>query len=174
MAANLKLLRPTVDEHLLTKKREAHSAQKSSRTKWGFRIGGALLVIGFVASGAIKRIKRTPPQRADFPPALLSRLEMLRSILTEVYPLTRGQWMDCLRRGFDPEKELIWWERVAGCYTAFSATRTLSQRQKQAAFKIIFGLSSGMSERDLAGEFAKLPQSDVIQLAGTVRSLPSR
>jgi len=171
-AAQLALARLAEEQQKFTKPGDARADEKFNRTKWGFGIGGALLLAGIVASSTVKKLKRRPLRRAELPPRLASRVENLRSVLADVYPMTREQWLDSLRRDLNPEKEVLWWERVAGCFKAFVAKRSFSADQKQAVFKIIFGLSSGMREQDLASDLAKLPESEMTDLARTVRSLP--
>ena len=166
-AAELALLRLTEEKQKLVKRREAQLDEKFRRTKWGFGIGGALLLIGLVASKTVKNLKPNPTRRTDLPPGLVSRVETLRSVLAEVCPMTSQQWLESLRLDLNPEKEVLWWERVARCFTAFVTKRTLSSDQRQAVFKIIFGLCSGMREQDLAADLAKLSESDLIELATT-------
>jgi predicted RNA-binding Zn-ribbon protein involved in translation (DUF1610 family) len=153
------------------KPREARPDDKFRRAKWGFGIGGGLLLIGFVVSKTVKKLKPAPVRDVALPPALVSRVETLRSVLAEVSPMTREQWLNRLRRDLNPEKEVLWWERVAECFMTFTAKRTLSPNQKQSAFKVIFGLCSGLTEQDLLGDVAKLPKSDLTELATTVRLL---
>ena len=170
-AEELALARLTEERQKLLKRRETLLGEKLSRTKWGFGIGGALLLIGIVASKTVKNLKPNPTRSTELPPGLVLRVKTLRSVLTEVCPMTCEQWLDSLRRDLNPEKEVLWWERVAGCFTTFVATRDFSPGQRQAVFKIIFGLCSGMREQELAADLAKLPESDLIELATTICSL---
>ena len=170
-AADLALARLTEEKQKLVKRREALLGEKLRRTKWGFGIGGALLLIGIVASKTVKTLKPSPIRTTELPPGLVLRVKTLRSVLAEVCPMTSEQWLDSLRRDLNPEKEVLWWERVAGCFTAFIAKRDFSPDQRQAVFKIIFGLCSGMREQDLAADLAKLPESDLIELATNICSL---
>jgi hypothetical protein len=170
-AADLAVARLTKERQKLVKRSEALPNEKSRRTKWGFGIGGALLLIGIVASKTVKNLKPNPIRRTELPPGLALRVETLRSVLAEVCPMTREQWLDNLRRDLNPEKEVLWWERVAGCFTAFVTKRAFSLSQRQAVFKIVSGLCSGLSEQDLAADLAKLSESDLIELAMSVRSV---
>jgi len=170
-AGELAVARLTEEKQKLVKRRALLLGEKLRRTRWGFGIGGALLLIGIVASKTVKNLKPSPIRSAELPPGLVLRVKTLRSVLTEVCPMTSEQWLDSLRRDLNPEKEVLWWERVAGCFTAFVAKRDFSPAQRQAVFKIIFGLCSGMREQDLAADLAKLPEPDLIELATTICSL---
>lgn len=170
-AGKLAGVRRMDEKNKLAKLRSRLSEGRISRTKWGFGIGGALLLAGIVASKTVKNLKARPVRRAELPPGLPQRVETLRSVLAEVCPMTRAQWLDRLKRDFNPEKEVLWWERVAACFSAFTTDRRFSSGQRQAVFKIICGLCSGLREQDLATDLAKLPASDCSQLAMAVRSL---
>ncbi len=170
-AAELALARLAEEKQKLMKQREEQRKEKLQRTRWGFGIGGALLLAGIVTARTVKNLKRGPVRRNELPPALASRVETLRSVLAEVCPMTREQWLDSLQRDMNPEKEVLWWERVAGSFTTFVSKRDFSPNQRQAVFKILFGLSSGMREQDLAADLAKLSESDLIELAVTAHSL---
>jgi DNA-directed RNA polymerase subunit RPC12/RpoP len=170
-AAELAVARLTEERQKLMKQSEALPDERFRRAKWGFGIGGALLLIGIIASKTVKNLKPSPIRRTELPPGLALRVETLRSVLAEVCPMTREQWLDNLRRDLNPDKEVLWWERVAGCFTAFVSKRTFSSNQRQAVFKIICGLSSGLCEQDLAADLAKLSESDLIELAMSVRSV---
>lgn len=171
-AAELASARLTEEKQKLGKQNKALADERFRRTKWGFGIGGVLLVIGIVASRTVKNLKTGPVRRAELSLGLASRVETLRSVLAEVCPMTKEQWMDRLRRDLNPEKEVLWWERVAGCFSTFVAKRAFSLDQRQAVFKIICGLCSEMREQDMAADLKKLSESDLIELATTVRLLP--
>lgn len=166
------LSRPTEAKQDPAKQRKARVEAILRGTKWGFGIGGGLLLLGFVASKAVKHLKTRSVRSGDLPAALSSRIEALRSVLGEVCPMTKEQWLDRLKRDLNPEKELLWWERVSECFKAFVTARTLSSAQKQAAFKVIFGLCSGLREQDLASDLVKLPRSALFDLTTLVGSLP--
>ena len=119
----------------------------------------------------LEDLKPGPFRRTTLPPELLLRVETLRSVLADVCPISGEQWLDNLQRDVNPEQEVIWWERLAGCFTGFVAKRDFSPDQRQAAFKVIFGLFLGVGEQDLAADLEKLSESDVSELAATVKSL---
>jgi ribosomal protein S27AE len=170
-AEELALARLTEEKQKLAKRREDLRREKFRRAGWGFGIGGVLLVAGIVAAKTVKNLKPSPIRRTELPPGLAVRVETLRSVLAEVCPMSREQWLDSLRRDMNPEKEVLWWERVAGCFTKFIAQRDFLPDQRQAVFKILFGLCSGMREQDLAADLAKLSESDLIELTVTAHSL---
>jgi hypothetical protein len=92
-------------------------------------------------------------------PQLAARIEAVRTTLDEVCPISAEQWLDGFQRDWDPEREVVWWERVARCYTDFTALGTLPSEQKQAAFKVIFGLFSGLEATDVVADAAALSDS---------------
>ena len=55
-AADLAIARLTEEKRKLVKRREGLLGDKLRRTKWGFGIGGALLLIGIVASKTVKNL----------------------------------------------------------------------------------------------------------------------
>jgi hypothetical protein len=112
-----------------------------------------------------------PKRRSTLPPELLPRVETLRTVLADVCPISGEQWLDNLQRDLNPEQEVLWWERLAGCFTGFVAKRDFSSDQRQAAFKVIFGLLLGFGEQDLATDLEKLSESDVNELATTISSI---
>ena len=119
----------------------------------------------------IKDLKPGPIRRTTLPPELLSRVETLRTVLADVCPISGEQWLDNLQRDLDPEQEVLWWERLAGCFTGFVAQRDFSSDQRQAAFKVIFGLFLGVGEQDLTADLEKLSESDMNELATTINLL---
>lgn len=153
------------------RQRKVRIKETLRRTKWGFGIGGAVLLMGLVASKTVRSFKTRSVRRMELSPALTARIDTVRVVLAEVYPMSKQQWLDSLRRGINPEKEVLWWERVGGCFTAFAAKRTLSPNQRQAVFKVIFGLCSGLREQDFDEDLAKLPPSARAELASAARSL---
>ena len=91
--------------------------------------------------------------------------------MAEVCPLTEAEWRDAFQRDVNPEHELLWWERVAGCYVPLVAGRTFSPDQRQAAFNVIFGLFSGLEPAQLESDLAKLPEATMDDLAAIVHRL---
>jgi ribosomal protein S27E len=170
-AAEHALARLAEEQQKLAKQKSKLKDENFRRATWGFGIGGVVLLAGLVAAKTVKNLNRAPKLRAELPPGLALRVETLRSLLAEVCPMTKEQWLDSLRRDMNPEKEVLWWERVAGCFTTFVAQRDYLPEQRQAVFKILFGLCSGMREQDLASDLAKLSESDLVELAVTAHSI---
>jgi len=110
-----------------------------------------------------------PILHTQLPLALRLRAETVRSVLLEVLPMNADEWINTLKRELNPELEVLWWERVAGCYVKFTASREMPTDQKQSAFKIIFGLLSGLRPKDLAADSAKFPLSERIELRAILR-----
>jgi hypothetical protein len=115
-----------------------------------------------------------PIRHAQLAPSLVHRVETICSALGDVFPMSADQWIDSLRRDLSPENEVLWWERVAGCYVELSAKTELLLSEKQSAFKIIFSLFSGIRPKDLTSEAAKLPDSARKELAAILRKFAKK
>ena len=116
-----------------------------------------------------KDIRPGPIRRTQLSPELTQRINTVRAALAEVCALTDTEWRDAFQRDANPEHELAWWERVSGCYDALIAGRTFSPDQRQAAFKVIFGLFSGLDAAQLEADLEKLPESVMDDLEVVVR-----
>jgi hypothetical protein len=119
----------------------------------------------------LKDLRPGPIRRAQLSPELVLRIDTVRAALAEVCALTEAEWRDAFQRDVNPEHELLWWERVAGCYLPLVAERAFSPDQRQAAFNVIFGLFSGLEAAQLQADLAKLPDSVMDDLAAIVRQL---
>jgi hypothetical protein len=115
----------------------------------------------------LEDLKPGPIRHETLPPDLLARVETLRLVLCDVYPMSSEEWRENLQRDLNPEREVSWWEGVAGCFTAVVARREFSSDQKHATFKIIFGLFAGSGAEDLTADIEKLSESDMNEL-GTI------
>jgi hypothetical protein len=118
-----------------------------------------------------RNIRPGPIRRAQLSTELVLRIDKVRAALAEVCALTEAEWQDAFQRDANPEHELLWWERVSGCYVPLVAGRTFSPDQRQAAFNVIFGLFSGLEAPQLEGDLAKLPESVMDDLAVIVQQL---
>lgn len=118
-----------------------------------------------------KDIKAGPIRREQLPPELVQRIDAVRASLAEVFALTEAEWLDGFKRDANPEHEVLWWERVAACYTALNAKATFSPPERQAAFNVIFGLFSGIEPTQLRADLDKLPESVMDDLAAIVKQL---
>jgi hypothetical protein len=119
----------------------------------------------------LKNLKPGPIRRAQLSPELVLRIDTVRAALAEVCALTEAEWRDAFKRDANPEHEMVWWERVAGCYVPLVTGRTFSPDQRQAAFNVIFGLFSGLESKQLQPDLDKLPESTMDELAAIVKSL---
>lgn len=118
-----------------------------------------------------KDLKPGPIRRAQLSPELVLRINTVRASLAKVCALTEAEWRDAFQRDANPHHELLWWERVAGCYGLLVARQDLSADQRQAAFNVIFGLFSGVDAAQMENDLAKLPESVMDDLAAVVRQL---
>jgi len=118
-----------------------------------------------------KDLRPGPIRRTQLSPELVLRIDTVRAALAEVCALTEAEWRDAFQRDANPEHELLWWERVAGCYLPLVAGQAFSPDQRQAAFNVIFGLFSGLDAAQLEADLAKLPDSVMDDLSAIVRQL---
>ena len=88
----------------------------------------------------LKDIRPGPIRRLALSPELMLRIDTVRAALAEVCGLTEEDWKDAFQRDVNPEQEMLWWERIAGCYMALVATQAFLPDQRQAAFKRHFRL----------------------------------
>jgi hypothetical protein len=87
-----------------------------------------------------KNVTAGPIRQPHLAPELAIRIDAIRAAVAEVCPISAEEWLDGFQRDQHPEREVVWWERLARCYSDFTAKKTLPSQQKQAAFKVIFGL----------------------------------
>jgi hypothetical protein len=106
----------------------------------------------------ISQLKRGPIRHEQLSLSLTSRINYLHQTLEEVYPQPIETWFDGFQRDANPESEVVWWERLTRCYLAYTETKDLSFKQKQAAFKILFTLGMGNDLQDVSAELAALPE----------------
>jgi hypothetical protein len=62
---------------------------------------------------------------------------MFTLALHDDYPSSQADWLGDLQRDLHPEREVAWWERLAGPYVAYTRNRELSARQRTAAFNVL-------------------------------------
>ena len=108
-----------------------------------------------------KNLKPGPIRQPHLSPELATRIEAIRAAVAEVCPISAEEWLDGFQRDQHPEREVVWWERVARCFTA---KKTLPSGQKQAAFKVIFGLFGGLEAEDVVADVAALSESLIDEL----------
>jgi hypothetical protein len=111
-----------------------------------------------------KNLTPGPIRQPHLSPELVLRTEAIRAAVAEVCPISAEEWLDGFQRDHNPEREVIWWECVARCYTDFTAKETLPLEQKQAAFKVIFGLFGGLEAKDVVADAAALSESLIDEL----------
>ena len=112
----------------------------------------------------LKKLTPGPIRQPRLSPGLALRIEAIRTTVAEVCPISAEEWLDGFQRDQHPEREVVWWERVARCYTDFTAKKTLPSEQKQAAFKVIFGLFGGLEAKDVVADAAALSESLIDEL----------
>jgi hypothetical protein len=117
----------------------------------------------------ISQLKRGPIRHEQLSLSLTARINYLQEALDEVYPQTIEQWLDEFQRDANPESEVVWWERLTRCYLASTEPKTLSLRQNQSAFKVLFTLGMGNDLHGMGAEIANLPegsQEEILELMG--------
>ena len=118
-----------------------------------------------------KDIRPGPNRHAQLSPELVLRIQTVQAAVADVCPLTEAEWLAAFQQDAHPEDEMLWWERVAECYIALIAARAFSSVQREAAFKVIFGLFSGFGSEELQADLAKLPEFAMDELAAIVKAL---
>lgn len=112
-------------------------------------------------------LKLGPIRHQELPPALVTRIEAIRSALDEVYPQSMATWLDEFQRDLNPEPEILWWERLARCYTEYTRSQDINAEQKQALFNVIFKLLLGSPAKEIEPDPAHLPHSapdDILEI----------
>ena|SRR5580658_5426706 len=105
-----------------------------------------------------------PIREPHLSPELAARIEAIRAAVAEVCPISAEEWLKGFQRDQHPEREVVWWERVARCYADFTAEKTFPSEQKQAAFKVIFGLFGGLEAKAVVADAAPLSESLIDEL----------
>lgn len=118
----------------------------------------------------LDQLKRGPIRHPELSLLLLARIRSLRSKLEEVHPLSMEEWLDGFQRDAHPDTEVAWWERVARCYEEYSGQQELNPQQRQAAFKLIFGLAMGSTAEDVEADLDQLPANALDEIASIMRS----
>ena len=106
----------------------------------------------------LDELEQGPVRHAEFPPALVARIKNVHLALEEVYPSSLADWLDDFRRDLHPEREVVWWERLAECYLTYRNRRDLSAKQRQTAFKILLSITMGAPPDALSADIAALPE----------------
>jgi hypothetical protein len=117
----------------------------------------------------ISQIARGPIRHEQLSLSLTARINYFRQALDEVYPQPIEKWLDEFQRDENPESEVVWWERLTRCYLAYTESKDLSFKQKQAAFKILVTLGMGDDLQAVSAELACLPhgaREEVLGLMG--------
>lgn len=63
----------------------------------------------------------------------------------------------------------MWWEQLAGYYTAYIGQKELNPSQRKSAFSVICKLGLGASAEDLAGDLANLPTHALDEILAMMR-----
>lgn len=89
--------------------------------------------------GHLDNVRVSPYRHARFPPEIMSVLEEITSILSEVYPLTIDQWEDGFRRDTTPEKEIAIWLYTARLYKHLTTQELqgLQLYHRQTIFRLL-------------------------------------
>src|SRR5690242_13504753 len=115
----------------------------------------------------VNELKLGPIRHQDLPPALVARIEGIRLALDEVHPQSLASWLDGFQRDLNPEPEVLWWERLARCYTEYTRSQDINAEQRQALFNVILKLLLGSPKEELAPDLAKLPHTapnDILEI----------
>ena len=105
----------------------------------------------------ISQLKRSAIRHKQLPLSLVARINYLQQALEEVYSQPIEKWLDEFQRDANPESEVVWWERLTRWYLAYTESKDLSFKQKQAVFKILFTLGMGSDLKGVTAELDCLP-----------------
>ena len=83
--------------------------------------------------------------------------------------MSMAEWLDGFQRDALPGQEVMWWERIARCYTAYIGQKELNPSQRKSAFSLIFKLGLGASAKDLAGDLVNLPTDALDDILALMR-----
>lgn len=117
----------------------------------------------------LDELEEGPVRHAELPPALVARINDIRLALHEVYPSSLADWLDDFQRDLHPEQEVVWWERLTGCYLTYTGNKDLSAKQRQAAFKILLSVSMGVGPEMPSKDLAILPKGCIADLERLLR-----
>jgi hypothetical protein len=117
----------------------------------------------------VEDLKPGPIRHQELPPALVARIEWLKSTLDEVYPQSMKEWLNGFQRDVNPESEVVWWERLAHCYVEYSHGHELSSSQKQAAFRVILKLALGSAAEQVSTDLTGLPPDALEGILGIMQ-----
>lgn len=115
----------------------------------------------------IDELKLGPIRHQELPPALVTRIEAIRSELDEVYPQSLAKWLDGFQRDVHPESEVLWWERLTRCYTEYTRSHDIDAEQREALFNVILKLLLGSPKEEIASDLAILPPTapdDILEI----------
>jgi hypothetical protein len=118
-------------------------------------------------------LKLGPIRHQELLPALVARIEAIRSALDEVYPQSIATWLDGFQRDLNPEPEVLWWERLAHCYTEYTRTQDINADQRPALFNVILKLLLGSSQEEVAPDLANLPPTVLRDILEIMRRIGS-
>ena len=84
-----------------------------------------------------------PIRHEELPRELVSRIVRLQPIFSEVYPISRDEWLDGFQRDLNPEPEVRKWEHMAAAFSEFLASNELDERARKEVFSLLLLRSTG-------------------------------
>jgi hypothetical protein len=121
------------------------------------------------ANFAPDELEPGPVRHAELSPTLVGRVRNLQLALDEVYPSSLEEWLEDFRRDVHPEREVLWWERLAQSYLEYRSSRELSVEQRQAAFRVLLNLSMGGAAAIRSTDLTNLPEGAIADLQAIIR-----
>lgn len=106
-------------------------------------------------NGQEQPLHRGPRRHAELTPEQTRRVERLREVLAEAYPMTLEGWIDGFLRDANPEQEIQIIEAVAVAYRQLTAQADLSAEEKKRLYGILCTLTAMGESPELQ---ASLPQ----------------
>jgi len=105
-------------------------------------------------------------------PSLISKIDRVRTQLSEVCALPRTKWLEAFSSDADPAAEVVWWERLTRYYRRYRDIKSLSAEQRHAAFRVIFKLGMGLDSWVLVSDLAQLPDGALEEILALIHGLP--
>jgi hypothetical protein len=117
----------------------------------------------------LSKLQRGPVRHPELPLTLVARVNYLRTTLEEAYPQSMDQWLDGFKRDANPDREVLWWERLARCYVAYNALKELTIHQKRVLFKVIFNLLMGSRPETQEIDLQTLPDGALEEILANLQ-----
>ena len=101
---------------------------------------------GTITSFPIEEIRSGPIRHANFPNALVDRIDLIRAATLDIFPQSRADWMEGFQRDTHPTREVEIWEQIAARYFRSTEGGNYSTSQKNAILSMLLLSSTGQND----------------------------